>query len=218
MRVLIVDDDPNIQNLITANLKARGYEVGTASDGKAAIRELMSAPWDAMFLDLRMPGLDGLEVIRRVRPKFSLPIIVISALGEEATKVEALDLGADDYLTKPFGIPELLARLRAVQRRYGAPEGPLRYGEITLDPQGGFVRAGDRELRLTPTESALLHHLLKRAGQTVTHAELLDAVWGRGEGDLHYLHVYVGRLRKKLAGALRIEAIPGVGYRILRTF
>ncbi len=212
MRVLVVDDDPRIARLIQRNLEARGHRAGVAGSGDEALARFEEGGWDAVLLDLLLPGVGGLEVLRRMRRDTRVPIVVISAVGEEATKVAALDLGADDYLTKPFGIPELLARLRAVARRYGAVEGGL-----ALDP-GGFVRLGGREIRLTPTEHALLSVLLSRPGATFTHAELLDRVWGRGAGDLHYLHVYVNRLRKKLGDALTIEAVPGRGYRVLRTF
>ncbi len=213
MRVLVVDDDPKIARLIEKNLAARGHQVAVARDGPEALERFHEGGWDAVLLDLLLPGIGGLEVLKRMRKDSTVPIVVISAVGEEATKVAALDLGADDYLTKPFGIPELLARLRAVARRYGATPVP----GLTLDP-GGFVRLGEKEIRLTPTEYALLSVLLSRPGETIPHAELLDRVWGRGEGDLHYLHVYVNRLRKKLVGVLTIEAVPGRGYRALRTF
>ncbi len=213
MRVLVVDDDPKIARLIERNLVARGHQAEVAHSGPEALSRFSEGGWDAVLLDLLLPGLGGLEVLRRMRENPAVPIVVISAVGEEATKVAALDLGADDYLTKPFGIPELLARLRAVARRYGAASVP----GLALDP-GGFVRLGAREVRLTPTEYALLSVLLSRPGATFGHAELLDRVWGRGEGDLHYLHVYVNRLRKKLGDALKIEAVPGRGYRALRTF
>ncbi len=211
MRILVVDDDPKIARLIEKNLTARGHRAGVAKSGAEALRRYAEGGWDAVLLDLLLPDLGGLEVLRAMREDPRVPIVVISAIGEEATKVAALDLGADDYLTKPFGIPELLARIRAVARRYGAAPG------LALDP-GGFVRIGKREIRLTPTEFALLSVLLSRPGATFGHAELLDRVWGRGEGDLHYLHVYVNRLRKKLGDALVIEAVPGRGYRALRTF
>ncbi len=217
MRVLIVDDDPKIAELLWRNLTARGHQAETAHTGKEALRTFQTARWDAVLLDLLLPDLDGLEVLKFMRRDAMVPIVIISAVGEEATKVAALDLGADDYLTKPFGIPELLARLRAVARRYGAPQEKRSVGELWILP-GGLVRVRDREIHLTPTEHALLSVLLEHPGAVVEHAELLDRVWGRGAGDLHYLHVYVNRLRKKLSGYLRIEAVPGHGYRALRTF
>ena len=217
MRVLVVDDDPKIGELLRRNLTARGHRVALAASGQEALSRFTQGGWDAVLLDLLLPDLDGLAVLKALRQNAEVPIVVISAVGEEATKVAALDLGADDYLTKPFGIPELLARLRAVVRRYGAPREERSVAGLSILP-GGLVRAGEREIRLTPTEHALLSVLLERPGEVVSHAELLDRVWGRGEGDLHYLHVYVNRLRKKLAGLLQIEAVPGHGYRALRTF
>ena len=215
-RVLIVDDDPNLLRLVEANLKARGYQTDAVLTGEEAIGFLAGRDYACLLLDLMLPGMDGMEVIRRVRASRDLPIVIMSALGEEERKVEALDLGADDYLVKPFGVAELLARVRAAIRRYGAAERAeaLRAGPLLLDPGGGYATIGDERVRLTPMEYALLRQLVLAGDRTVSHEELLDAVWGRGAGDDHYLHVYVGRLRRKLGAAVRIESLPGVGYRL----
>lgn len=215
-KVLVVDDDPNLLRLVEANLRARGYEVRAVKSGEAALDELRSGGFACVLLDLMLPGASGFEVIRQARAASDVPIVVMSALGEEERKVQALDLGADDYLTKPFGVSELLARVRAAIRRYGASrpmaaEHPL----LEFDPGGGYVRVAGEEVRLTPTEFALLEQLARARGRTLTHAELLDAIWGRGAGEDHYLHVYVGRLRRKLGGGVKIESVPGTGYRLV---
>lgn len=214
--VLVVDDDPNLLRLVEANLRARGYAVSTAASGEEALELLERGGFACVLLDLMLPGVGGLEVIRAARVFCDVPIVVMSALGEEAQKVEALDLGADDYLVKPFGVAELLARVRAAIRRYGAAESaqPPGGGPLRLDPGGGFAYVYGERVRLTPMEYALLKRLLAGHGSTVSHEELLDAVWGRGAGEDHYLHVYVGRLRRKLGAAVQIESVPGVGYRL----
>ncbi|WP_293170437.1 response regulator transcription factor [Oceanithermus sp.] len=216
-RVLVVDDDPNLLRLVEANLRARGYEVDAVASGEAALERLRERGDHAcVLLDLMLPGLDGLEVIREVRAFGDVPVVVMSALGEEERKVRALDLGADDYLVKPFGVAELLARVRAAIRRYGVqprPDAP-RVGALELDPGGGYARVAGRRVRLSPMEYAVLRQLVLARGRTLRHEELLDAVWGRGAGEDHYLHVYVGRLRRKLGEEVRIESLPGVGYRL----
>ncbi|XOB98191.1 response regulator transcription factor [Deinococcota bacterium DY0809b] len=215
-RVLVVDDDPNLLRLVEANLRARGYAVDAAASGEAALERLRAAGYACVLLDLMLPGVDGMTVIREARTFCDVPIVVMSALGEEERKVVALDLGADDYLVKPFGVAELLARVRAAIRRYGvrgSAEG-LRAGVLELDPGGGYVLVEGRRVRLTPMEYALLRQFVLGRGRTLTHEELLDAVWGRGAGEDHYLHVYVGRLRRKLGPSVAIESLPGVGYRL----
>ena len=220
MQILVVDDDPSILKFVSANLTARGYAVTTASDGAQALETIDRQMPDIVILDIAMPRVDGLTVCRRIREFSSLPIIILSAREQENQKVQALDLGADDYLTKPFGVRELLARVRAALRRAAPEERPptetaFQSGDLRVD----FVRrrvtvAGD-EVHLTPIEYALLRELAKHPDRVLTHDMLLSRVWGpEYRGSSHYLHIYVGRLRRKLASARGPEIItePGVGY------
>ena len=225
--VLIVEDDEAARSAIAANLRARGHEVDEAGDVRAALRSWDQRRPDLILLDLGLPDLDGQAIIRRVRREATTPIIVVSARGREQDRVAALDAGADDYLTKPFGLSELHARMRAVLRRSAGPdadsEGRLRLGPVTLDVPRHEVRVGEARLDLTPREFELLKVLLSQPGRVVTAGRLLRAVWGTAYSDeAHYLHVYVSRLRRKLsaadpsgAAARLIVAEPGVGYRIV---
>jgi two-component system KDP operon response regulator KdpE len=221
-RVLIVDDEPQIRRALRTALTGHGYAVEVAEDGEAALTALASHPPDAVVLDLVMPGVDGFEVLRQTRAWSHLPIIVLSARGQERDKVAALDLGADDYLTKPFGIAELLARLRAVLRRAGAPSEPtLTFGDVTLDLARHVVTKGDREIHLTPTEYDLLRVLATNADKVMTHRQLLERVWGDYAAEnSQQLRVYVNYLRRKLeddpARPRLIVTEPGIGYRLRR--
>jgi two-component system KDP operon response regulator KdpE len=219
-RVLIVDDEAQIRRALRTGLSGHGYAVEVAEDGEAALAAIAAHPPDVVVLDLVMPGVDGFEVLRQLREWSRLPVIVLSAHGEERDKVEALDLGADDYLTKPFGMGELLARLRAVLRRAGAPEEPvLRVGDVAIDVARHVVTRGGTEIHLTPTEYDLLRVLAKDADKVLTHRQLLERVWGSHAAEnAQQLRVYINYLRRKLeADPTRPQLIvtePGVGYRL----
>jgi two-component system, OmpR family, KDP operon response regulator KdpE len=221
-RVLVVDDEQSIRRAVGRALAARGYEVQLASDGEEALTAAAAFQPDLVVLDLNLPALDGLEVCRQLRGWSPVPILVLSVREDEPDKVAALDLGADDYLTKPFGIDELMARVRALLRRaQGAPR-PARFRtdglQIDLDARR-VTRAG-AEVRLTKTEWALLAELCQHPGKLLTHRWLLERVWGPGyAGDVDVLRVFVSQLRKKLeqdpAHPKLIATDPGIGYRWL---
>jgi two-component system KDP operon response regulator KdpE len=218
-RVLAVDDNPTIQKLVRVNLSARGYDVETTATGEEALARFRSASFDLVLLDLILPGMSGLEVCQRLRELSDVPIIVLSARGEEDLKVSALDAGADDYVTKPFSQNELLARVRAVMRRSRPAEpasaGEIRIRDLAIDLQGHRAFVGGVDMHLTRTEFALLAELARNQEAVLTHEDLLSRVWGPEYRDAnHYLHVYLGRIRKKL-GVEReqlLETVPGVGY------
>lgn len=223
--VLVVDDEQSLRDFIRKNLEARGFLVHTAANGLEALAIFNTRPLDLIILDVMMPTMDGLETTRRIRQTSLAPIVILTALGEEKDKVAALDLGADDYLTKPFGVEELLARVRAVLRRARpqpapAPASILRADDLTLDPAAHTAVRREEPLKLTPTEFDLLHYFMRHPGKVITHRELLQRVWGAEYGDeSEYLRVYIRRLRQK------IEADPlnprhlltehGVGYRFV---
>jgi two-component system KDP operon response regulator KdpE len=224
-RVLLVEDDVATASSLRANLEANGFAASVAATAAEAQRHWDAARPDLVVLDLGLPDRDGLTVIRRIRREATTPILVLSARHEEHDKVAALDLGADDYVTKPIGVEELRARLGALLRRSGGPlasaEGTIRLGAIEMDPSRRAVTVDGAAVDLTPREFELLRVLLTSPGRVVTAGRLLRAVWGQAyttEG--HYLHVYVSRLRRKLdaaAGGRRIDlmvAEPGVGYRV----
>ena len=224
--ILLIEDDGSTRSLVAANLEAHGYQVRAASTAADAVRSWDAQRPDLVVLDLGLPDADGLTVIRRVRRDGTTPILVLSARDEEPDKVAALELGADDYVTKPFGLEELRARVAALLRRAAGPAadtaGSITLGTLVLDGTRRDVRVGDVPLDLTPREYELLKVLMAQPGRLVTRGALLRAVWGRQyvEED-HYLHVYVSRLRRKLAAADPtgtmhdlITAEPGVGYRI----
>lgn len=226
-RVLIVDDDAAIRRVLEVGLTARGFEVTTASTGQDGVSEVALVAPDVVLLDLGLPDIDGVEVCRRVRSFSRVPIIVLSVEGAERRKIEALDDGADDYVTKPFAMGELLARVRAAVRR-GAAEDPtaevadrvvLSAGPLRLDAVAHRVTLDGRQLELTDTEFRILSELLRNVGRVLTHEMLLRAVWGPGYGDeVHYLRVYVNRLRKKLEAdptqPRLLVTVPRVGYRL----
>lgn len=224
--VLIVEDDASTRTEVARNLVAHGYRVEEAANAAEALRAWDTRRPDLILLDLGLPDADGLLVIRRVRRDATTPILVVSARGEERTKVEALEAGADDYVTKPFGIPELHARIRVGLRRAAGPaadpEGILRNGTIELDVAAHEVRVAGTPIALTPHEFRILALLLGYPGRVVTRGRLLRAIWGEAyAGEDHYLHVYVSQIRRKIAaadpdGKLRdlIVAEPSVGYRV----
>jgi len=219
-RVLVIDDEEPLLRALRINLQAHGYEVSTAADGASGLAAMARDRPDALILDLGLPDMDGTEVICGARGWTSVPIIVLSASGQEARKVAALDAGADDYVTKPFGMGELLARLRAaVRRTQPAPDEPVVANpHFTVDLAAKRVSRADGDVRLTPTEWQLLEVLVRHREKLVTQAQLLTEVWGpqyRTEG--HYLRVYMAHLRRKLepdpSAPRYLRTEPGMGYR-----
>jgi two-component system KDP operon response regulator KdpE len=222
--VLVVEDDPALRRSLTLNLTARGYTVDDTGNGEDALRLAGRRLPDVMFVDLGLPSMSGLEVIRGVRAFTDVPIIVLSARGAERDKVEALDAGATDYVTKPFGIEELMARLRAAERIRAAQRQHATTTEtphFTIDYSAHLVRDGDGgEIHLTPIEWALLAHLAQHAGQLVGHTDLLRAVWGPEYGsETNYLRVHITHLRKKIepdpSRPTYVITEPGLGYRFV---
>ncbi len=224
-RILLAEDEVTLRDFINRNLRARGFEVLEASNGLEAMAVWEREDPDLLILDIMMPRMDGLEVCRRVREYSSVPIIVLTALDAESDKVTALDLGADDYLSKPFGVEELLARMRAVLRRTQGEtpqraSGVKQYDDLEVDLAGHIVRLHGTEVRLSPTEFALLKLLITHAGKVVTHRMLLQSIWGpEYGGEAEYLRVYINRLRHKLerdpANPRYLLTEPGVGYRFV---
>jgi two-component system KDP operon response regulator KdpE len=219
--VLVVDDEPQILRVMRASLPIRGYEVLTASTGEEALNQLSKQVPDLLILDLVMPEMSGLEVCRRVREFSSVPIIVLSAKGSESDKVAALDLGADDYVTKPFGMDELLARVRAVLRRWSSTnDRVLTVGDVTIDIDERRVVVSGKEIRLTPKEFDVLKYLVNNAGKVVTHRALLQTVWGWQSTDqTEYLRVFINQLRRKIeidaSHPRYLVTEPWVGYRFV---
>ncbi|MGZ4206617.1 MAG: response regulator [Actinomycetota bacterium] len=219
--VLVVDDEPQILRALRASLSAHGYEVLTAANGEEGLAQAAARAPDCMILDLGLPDIDGTEVIRQLRSWSEMPVIVLSAREEQADKVAALDAGADDYVSKPFGIEELLARLRATLRRTrpAEPASPvLRFGELEVDLVRRLVTRAGQPVHVTPTEYSLLEAMVTNPGKLLTHQWLLRKVWGRGYGEeSHYLRIYVRQLRRKLgddvASPVYVATEPGVGYR-----
>lgn len=226
--ILVVEDDAPIRNLITTTLKANEYRHLTAPTGEAAILEASSHNPDIMLLDLGLPDIDGVEVIRKIRSWSNMPIIVISARSEDSDKIEALDAGADDYLTKPFSVEELLARLRVTQRRLSfmtaealTASSVFLNGQLRVDYAGGCAYLNEQELHLTPIEYKLLCLLSQNIGKVLTHTFITQSIWGRSwDNDVASLRVFMAALRKKLesdANSLQyIQTHIGVGYRMMR--
>lgn len=222
--VLAVDDDPAILRTLAINLRAREYDVETAGDGRSALQIIDERMPDVILLDLGLPDIDGIDVLQRIRAIAQVPVIVVSARSEPDDKVEALDLGADDFITKPFSIEELLARVRVTTRRTSAEEPPLivSTGSLTLDiTESTAVRDG-AEVHLTPTEWKITAALARRRGRLVRHSELLHTVWGPGyQQQTNYLRVHLASIRRKLeedsSNPRLFITEPGIGYRLRAT-
>jgi len=221
-RILVVDDEPQITRVLRTSLSSQGYDIRVANDGETALEIMKDWIPDLVITDLSMPNMDGLELCRRLRATTQIPIVVLSVKGEERTKVQALDAGADDYVTKPFGIEELMARVRATLRRVPvAGDGQaslIEIGDFRIDLAAHKVTVRRREVHLTPKEFDLLVYLARHAGKVVTHRALLGAIWGgQSTEQVEYLRVFVGQLRKKLelenSSQRYIVTEPWVGYR-----
>jgi len=221
--VLVVEDEPQMMRFLRATLPSQGYRVAEAATGQQGLVEAAMRSPDLVLLDLGLPDMDGVEVMRRLREWSAIPVIVLSARGQEGDKIQALDAGADDYLTKPFGIGELLARVRVALRHLAGAAGPAEVvfetGELKVDLGARRVFVGEREVRMTRTEYRLLALLVKHAGKVVTHRQLLKDVWGpNAVEETHYLRVYMGQLRQKLeadpARPRYLLTETGVGYRL----
>ena len=219
-RILVIDDEPQITRVLRAALSAQGYDVRTANDPEEGLRVFRDWPPDLVITDLMMPGMSGVEVCRAIRSTASTPVLVLSVRDHERSKVEALDAGADDYVTKPFSIQELLARVRAHLRR--APErttAPSKPATLWSTRQAHTITVQGKPIHLTPKEFDLLLHLARHAGKVMTHRALLTAVWGaQSAHQPEYLRVFVGQLRKKLeseTGRQYIQTEPWVGYRFV---
>jgi two-component system KDP operon response regulator KdpE len=219
-RVLVVDDEPQITRVLRTVLTSQGYQVRTAAEGEAALSSFSEWRPELVITDLYMPHMDGVELCRRIRAMSNVPIIVLSVKGEERTKVEALDSGADDYVTKPFGIDELLARVRAALRRSGSESGAASFdvGDFRVDLDSRRVIARGQEIRLTPKEFDLFVYMARHPNRVITHRTLLEAVWGEASQEQpEYLRVFMGQLRKKLepdpSNPKYLVTEPWVGYR-----
>ncbi len=220
-RILVIDDEPQIHRFLGPALDAAGYEFVRADDGASGLREIARKPPDAVVLDLGLPDMDGKEALQKARAFYAGPILILSARDRETEKIDALDLGADDYVEKPFGVGEFLARLRVALRhriqRDGA-EPVVKVGELTIDLERRRITRGDEPIRLSPKEYDLLARLVEGGGKVITHRQLLTAVWGPAHvEDVQYLRVFVGQLRQKIeedpAAPKLIATEPGVGYR-----
>ena len=217
MTALIIDDEIQIRRLLRMALESKGYTVRDAENGQVGLQEAVFHKPDVILLDLGLPDMDGVEVLKRLREWSSVPVLILSVRDQEAVKLAAFDAGADDYVSKPFSTAELIARLTAIQRRQGAHDAAnLQLGPLVLDPVHHEASLNGQPLKLTPTEYAMLAQLVRHAGKVVTLKQLLRAVWGpRAEEQSHYLRVYANHLRKKLEGStLEIKNEPGIGYRL----
>jgi two-component system KDP operon response regulator KdpE len=225
-RVLLIEDEPEIRQFMRVSLDASDYIVQEAATGGEGLRQCRSQPPDVVVLDLGLPDISGFEVIQQLRGWSSVPIIIVSARGQEADKVAALDAGADDYLTKPFGVNELLARLRVILRRQARADESsgtniFVAGNLRVDLARRQVLIDDREVHLTPTEYRMLTILIKNAGKVLTHRQFLQEIWGPDcTQEVHYLRVYMNQLRRKLGDTTtqpKIVTEPGIGYRFCST-
>ncbi len=221
LRVLVIDDEGQIRRFLRTGLQGHGYVVSEANAGNPGLDQIATSKPDLVILDLGLPDMDGVDVIRHLREWSQVPVIVLSVREREQDKIAALDAGADDYLTKPFGIGELLARMRVALRRAPQPsdEPVFATGGLRVDLARRLVTVDDREVKLTPTEYSILRFLIAHAGRVVTHQQLLRGVWGpEYQNEAHYVRVYVGQLRQKLerdsARPHYILTEPGVGYRL----
>jgi two-component system KDP operon response regulator KdpE len=223
-RIVVIEDEKQIRRFLRMALEAESMSVVEAETGKQGLMEIGMRRPDLLILDLGLPDIDGVDLIRQLRAWSTLPVLVLSARSDEGKKVDALDAGADDYLTKPFGTSELMARIRAQLRRRGAGEGEaepvFRFGEVTVDFPNRTVTRGDAAVHLTPTEYKLLAALVRNAGKVLTHTQLLREAWGTGYAERsHYLRIYMGHLRQKLeadpARPAHIITETGVGYRLV---
>jgi two-component system KDP operon response regulator KdpE len=221
-RILVVDDEPQFLRALSTNLRGAGYEVTTAATAADALSAAALTPPDAVVLDLVLPDASGTEVCRELRTWSTAPILLVSAVGDEGEKIAALDAGADDYVTKPFAVGELLARLRAALRRAGPPGKPLiEIGDLRIDLEKSLVTKEGALVRLTPHEYRILRFLAQNEGKLLTHRAILREVWGPSYGaESNYLHVYVSQLRRKIetdpARPRYLLTEPGAGYRLLR--
>ncbi len=221
-RILIVDDDPQIRRVMRVTLTGQSYEVDDAKTGEAALEKIREQRFDLVLLDMNMPGMGGLETCREIRSQAEIAIIMLTVRDSESDKVEALDAGADDYITKPYNGPELLARIRAALRRTPSTQGPsgrVTLGAVEIDFDTRQVKTRGKQVRLTPKEFDLLRYLLTHPNKVLSHRELLQAVWGPDYGDqVDYLRVFVNQLRKKIevqpSSPVYLLTEPWVGYRL----
>jgi len=223
VKVLVIDNDVDLLDVISYALRREGFNVQIAADGQQAIQRLKSSKPDIILLDIRLPKTNGLEVLKRIRERDDIPVIVLTALNDEETILQAFNLGADDFITKPFSFRQLTARIRAVMRRAGAgqsadPGRTLRVGEATLDLDSHELSVGGRTLRLTPTEFKLLHILAVNEDRVIGVSRLVEYVWGYNEDDSGLLRTHISHIRAKLqqlgVKGVEIMGIPGVGYRL----
>jgi two-component system KDP operon response regulator KdpE len=221
--ILVADDEPPMRKYLSSNLKVRGYDVIVAADGIETLKLVDEYPLDLILLDIGMPGPDGIQVLAALRRELRIPVIIVSARGRELDKVQALDLGADDYLTKPFGVDELLARVRATLRRAGSvPDSALpayRHAELEVDFGARRVRVAGTQVSLTPKQYDVLAYLARNAGKVLTHRQILQAAWGGQYADeVDYVWTYVRRIRRRIeidpAAPRFLLTEPGVGYRM----
>ena len=221
-RILVVDDDPQIRRVMRVTLTGQGYEVDDAKSGDAALEKLREQRFDLVLLDMNMPGMSGLEVCHAIRSQSEMAVIMLTVRDSEEDKVAALDAGADDYVTKPYNAPELMARIRAALRRTPGTQGPtgkMKLGAVEVDFDTRRVTSHGRQVRLTPKEFDLLRYLVAHANKVLSHRELLQAVWGPDYGDqVDYLRVFVNQIRKKIeidpSDPKMLLTEPWVGYRL----